>query len=85
MNYTIKIFLFSFLALFPLVSISHAIKIEGVCVDVTYPLNGCDALQLCPELCRLRSQVWTGGFGTSTTLCEDQQKDGNSICECKNE
>lgn len=85
MKPVIKKSLVFFLFLFSLNSSSHAILLtEGVCVDVDYPLDSCDAINLCPSLCKLHSQTWTGGFGTSETLCADQQKLGNAVCECRN-
>ena len=72
----------AFLSLFFFTTGSQAIQTEGVCADQPYPLDDCDAVHICPRLCGLHSQVWTGNFGTSTALCEDQQKEGNTICVC---
>lgn len=85
MNHIIKLALFFLLATTPLITASERLSAEEVCADVTYPLNGCDAITLCPKLCELHSKVWTGQFGTSTEICDDQQKEGNAVCECVRE
>lgn len=71
-----------FLSILSFTTGSQALRIEGICVDRPYPLEDCEAIHVCPRLCSLHSQVWTGTFGNSENLCEDQQKEGNGICEC---
>ena len=85
MNHGIKSSLVSCLVMSSFMATAYAVRTEGICLDIAYPLNECAAISLCPDICNLHSQVWTGNFGTSTDLCEDQHKEGNSIYVCVKE